>query len=129
MALAHDSATFKAGVDLHGVHDWSRLVAEEATPPKRYEQGDWDAFLKTAWESSPVSAVGTWRSPVLLIQGDDDRNVRFNQTIDLARRLDAQNVDYEELVLPNEIHGFLRYRDWLAADAATVRFLEAKLKP
>ena len=129
MALARDSGTFKAGVDLHGVHDWSRLVAEEASPAKRYEQGDWDAFLKTAWESSPVAAISTWRSPVLLIQGDDDRNVRFNQTIDLARRLDAQGVEYEELVLPNEIHGFLRYRDWLAADAATVRFLETRLKP
>ncbi len=129
MALARDSATFKAGVDFHGVHDWSRLVAEQAAPPKRYEQGDWDAFLKVAFESSPVADVAKWRSPVLLIQGDDDRNVRFNQTIDLARRLDQQGVAYEEFVLPNEIHGFLRYQDWLKADAASVRFLEAKLKP
>ncbi len=129
MALARDSATFKAGVDFHGVHDWSRLVAEEAMPAKRYEQGDWDAFLKVAYESSPVADVATWRSPVLLIHGDDDRNVRFNQTIDLARRLDKQGVAYEELVLPNEIHGFLRYQDWLKADAASVRFLEAKLTP
>jgi len=66
--------------------------------------------------------------PVLLIHGDDDRNVRFNQTIDLARRLDDAGVRYEELVLPNEIHGFLRYADWLKADVATVRFFEAELK-
>ena len=67
------------------------------------------------------------RSPVLLIQGDDDRNVRFNQTIDLARRLDAQGVPYEELVIPGEIHGFLRYASWLEADRATVAFLRREL--
>jgi dipeptidyl aminopeptidase/acylaminoacyl peptidase len=127
MALSRNSDVFRAGVDFHGVHDWSRLVAEEATPPKRYEQGDWDAFLKTAFESSPDSQIEAWRSPVLLIQGDDDRNVRFNQTVDLAARLTKRGVAFEELVIPDEIHGFLRHDSWLRADTATVRFLLEKL--
>ena len=129
LALARDSDTFKAGVDLHGVHDWSRTMAEEVPPVKRYEQGDREQALKVAFDSSPVAAVDRWKSPVLLIHGDDDRNVRFNQTIDLARRLEARGVAYEELVLPDEIHGFLRYRDWLAADAASIAFFERTLKP
>ncbi len=129
LALARNSDVFKAGVDLHGVHDWSRLLAEEAPPAKRYEQGDWADALHTAFTSSPDADVATWRSPVLLIQGDDDRNVRFNQTIDLARRLDAVGAPYEEMVLPNEIHGFLRHASWLAADAATIDFLTRTLKP
>ncbi len=129
LALARNSDIFKAGVDLHGVHDWSRLLSEEAAPAKRFEQGDWADFMKVAFASSPDADIATWRSPVLLIQGDDDRNVRFNQTIDLARRLDAANVAYEELVLPNEIHGFLRHSSWLAADAATIDFLTRTLKP
>ncbi|WEK41640.1 MAG: prolyl oligopeptidase family serine peptidase [Candidatus Sphingomonas colombiensis] len=128
LALARDSATFKAGVDLHGVHDWSRLIAEEGKPVERHEKGDWEATLKTAFESSPIADVARWKSPVLLIHGDDDRNVRFNQTIDLARRLDNAGVRYEQLILPNEIHGFLRYADWLKADTATVRFFETELK-
>lgn len=129
LALARDSDIFKAGVDFHGVHDMSRTLAERKTPAKRYEQGDWEAALKTAFTSSPVADVATWRSPVLLIHGDDDRNVRFSQTIDLARRLDAQGVRYEEMVVPNEIHDFLRHQDWLKADQASVRFLERELKP
>jgi dipeptidyl aminopeptidase/acylaminoacyl peptidase len=129
MALARNSDIFKAGVDLHGVHDWSRLLFEEDAPAKRFETGDWDALIKTAYSSSPVADVASWRSPVLLIHGDDDRNVKFNQTIDLVRRLDAQGVRYEELVLPNEIHDFLRHEDWLKADIATVNFLERELKP
>jgi dipeptidyl aminopeptidase/acylaminoacyl peptidase len=53
--------------------------------------------------------------------------VRFQQTIDLARRLDAKGIAYEELVLPNEIHDFLRHASWLRADEATASFLSRKL--
>jgi dipeptidyl aminopeptidase/acylaminoacyl peptidase len=72
--------------------------------------------------------VKTWKSPVLLIQGDDDRNVRFHQTVDLARRLGKQGVPFEELVLPDEIHGFLRHASWLTADSATARFFDRMLR-
>ncbi len=131
MALARDPEIFKAGVDLHGVHDWSRLFEKEVIPGliKRYEKGDQDQALKVAFESSPVADLSKWTAPVLLIQGDDDRNVDFSETVDLARRLEDRGVDFQELVLPGEIHGFLRHESWLAADAATVRFLEEKLKP
>jgi dipeptidyl aminopeptidase/acylaminoacyl peptidase len=127
LALARDSDIFKAGVDLHGVHDWSHLPDYIEKPQVRYEQGDRDAAIKMAWESSPDANIDTWTSPVLLIQGDDDRNVPFQQTVDLARRLDARHIPYEELVIPNEIHGFLRYGSWLAADSATAEFLTRKL--
>ena len=73
--------------------------------------------------------IDAWRSPVLLIQGDDDRNVRFNQTVDLAARLTKRGVPFDELVIPNEIHGFLRHKSWLEADVATAAFLEEKLAP
>jgi dipeptidyl aminopeptidase/acylaminoacyl peptidase len=128
LALARNSDIFKAGVDFHGVHDWpDEMMKYAGERSKRYEKGDLDAFMKTAWASSPDADVDHWKSPVLLIQGDDDRNVMFHQTVDLARRLSAQGVPYEEMVIPNEIHGFLRYRSWLDADAATAAFLEREL--
>jgi len=123
LALARNSDVFKAGVDYHGVHDWSvELDGWVGKAPARYEKGDRDAAMKSAWESSPDASVAGWKSPVLLIQGDDDRNVPFQQTIDLARRLDARHLPYEELVIPNEIHGFLRHVSWLRADTANVEF-------
>ena len=130
LALARNSDVFKAGVDLHGVHDWSRDISRNAPAPYLgFEQGDRAQAMATAFVSSPDADVSTWRSPVLLIQGDDDRNVDFQQTVDLARRLEAQGVRYEELVLPNEIHGFLRHASWLKADVATAAFLERELAP
>ena len=128
LALARNSDVFKAGVDLHGVHDWSGYIAK-ATRERLggAEPGDMAEALQTAWKASPVADVATWRSPVLLIQGDDDRNVEFHQTVDLARRLEAVHAPYEEMVLPNEIHGFLRNASWVAVDGATVDFLDRKL--
>jgi dipeptidyl aminopeptidase/acylaminoacyl peptidase len=121
MALAQNSDVFAAGSDLHGVHDWTDA---RFSPPWRWEAGDLDSARAVAWRSSPVAYVGTWKSPVLLIQGDDDRNVRFHQTVDLARRLAAAGVHYEELVIPDEIHDFLRHRSWLTADSATAAFFD-----
>jgi dipeptidyl aminopeptidase/acylaminoacyl peptidase len=130
MGLARNPEIFKAGVDLHGVHDWSSDLESWFGPAaKRYEKGDREQAMKVAFESSPVFDLSHWKAPVLLTQGDDDRNVQFQQTIDLARRLDARHIPYEELVLPDEIHGFLRHISWQTADKATAEFLTRKLKP
>lgn len=56
-----------------------------------------------------------WRSPVLLIHGDDDRNVSFSETVTLVGALRAQGVYFEQLIIPDEIHGFLRHASWLRA--------------
>lgn len=123
LGLARNPELFKAGVDLHGVHDWSVILGTWfGEPGSRYEQGDFERALKVAWESSPNADIANWRGPVLLIHGDDDRNVRFHQTVDLVRRLGEHDVPFELLVLPNEIHGFLRYASWLKANTATVEF-------
>ncbi len=126
LALARNSDRFCTGVDWHGVHDWS--TAEDLPdPPARYEMPNIKEERRVAWESSPDAAIATWKSPVLLVQGDDDHNVRFHQTVDLARRLDLRHVPYSEVVIPNEIHGFLRHATFLQVDAATVDYLQRHL--
>jgi dipeptidyl aminopeptidase/acylaminoacyl peptidase len=123
MGLAHDSDLFAAGVDLHGVHDWSAFKEEiPADAP------DHDDAVKLAFQSSPNAAIATWRSPVLLIQGDDDRNVDFSQTVDLLQRLRSQKVHVEELIFPDEIHGFLMWKSWIKAYGATEDFFARELK-
>jgi len=128
MALSRNSDIFKVGVDFHGVHDWSALMdLWLGKAGGRYEKGDRDAAMRVAYDSSPVAGIAQWKSPVLLIHGDDDRNVPFNQTTDLARRLEDRNIPFDELIIPNEIHGFLRQASWLKADAATAAYLTKKL--
>jgi dipeptidyl aminopeptidase/acylaminoacyl peptidase len=120
LGLARNSDLFAAGVDFHGVHDWSARLRAGAG------QGNGEAS-KLAFESSPMASVKTWKSPVLLIHGDDDRNVDFSQTVELAAALRKQNNYFEELIIPDEIHGFLRHASWLKAYHREVDFFGRKL--
>jgi dipeptidyl aminopeptidase/acylaminoacyl peptidase len=130
LALARDSDVFAAGVDVHGVHDWTAERARGLTAREQYEQApDVMRALEVAWESSPVSSMATWRSPVLVIHGDDDRNVRFNQSTDLVRRLEAHGIPHETLVIPGDTHHFLRHANVLRVYGAAAEFLERKLMP
>ena len=120
LGLGRNSDVFAAGVDFHGVHDWPT--------------DNWDGknispeLTKLAHDSSPVTAVNTWKSPVLFIHGDDDRNVYFTQTVDLVARLREKNVAIEQLIFPDEIHDFLMHRSWLAGYHATADFFDRHLK-
>ncbi|MBL8265034.1 prolyl oligopeptidase family serine peptidase [Steroidobacter sp.] len=130
MGLAHDSALFKAGVDIHGVHDWIlQYGLKELFKREQYEvPADTKQAIEAGWTSSPVSALAGWKSPVLFITGDDDRNVRVGQTVDLSRRLRDTGVHQEALILVDETHSLQRHENVLKANQATVEFLERFLK-
>src|SRR6202046_1837736 len=127
LGLARNSDLFAAGVDLHGVHDWHNWSLGERGGRDFYPLDATADDLATAAAPSPISAVSTWRSPVLLIHGDGDRNVAFSETMRLVEVLNRQGVHYQDLIFPDEIHGFLRHESWLRAYHATADFLDAKL--
>jgi dipeptidyl aminopeptidase/acylaminoacyl peptidase len=124
LALARNSDIFAAGVDSHGVHDWSALLPRRGAD----DASDAKEALKLAFDSSPVASVATWKSPVLFMHGDDDRNVPFSQTTDLIQRLRRQNVEIEQIVFPDEIHDFLLWRTWVRGYKAGAEFFDRKLK-
>jgi len=125
MGLARASDIFAAGVDMHGVHDWN-IVVRNFVPT--YDPLAKPDAARLAFESSPLSSMKTWRSPVLLIHGDDDRNVPFSETVHLVEALRTQGVEFEQLIFPDEIHDFLRHEDWLRAYRASSDFLDRHLK-
>ncbi len=124
LGLARASHLFAAGVDFHGVHDWNGVIAnfEPSYDPAKQQDA-----ARLAFESSPMASVKTWRSPVLLIHGDDDRNVPFGQSVELVEALRRQGVEFEELVFPDEIHDFLVHAHWLSAYEAAAGFLDRRL--
>jgi dipeptidyl aminopeptidase/acylaminoacyl peptidase len=125
MGLARNSDIFKAGVDFHGVHDWATFLPMWSENPDAAP--DVKEARELAFKSSPVASAAAWRSPVLFVHGDDDRNVPFQQTTDLVEKLHAQDVDLEELVFPDEIHDLLRRGSWIRAYKATAQFFDRKL--
>lgn len=135
MGLARNSDVFKAGVDLHGVHDWweqtrwyGRNDARLAPQWARMDPEALERQRETAFEASPVADMDTWTSPVLIIHGDDDRNVPFEASIDLVARLRQKgDVHFEELYFIDDVHGFYRHDNWLATFRASADFFERML--
>jgi dipeptidyl aminopeptidase/acylaminoacyl peptidase len=132
LGLGRNSDVFAAGVDVHGVHDRLPAITTAQMAHALVGDGVTDAdfrqALKVQFESSPIAAVPTWKSPVLLIHGDDDRIVEFRQSIDLKRRLEEKGVHVEELVLPDDVHDSLLFRNWLSSINAMSRFFEKTLQ-
>jgi len=123
LALARNSDMFAAGVDFHGVHDWSAFIGGRSGDAPDAKEAE-----KLAFDSSPVASVATWKSPVLFMHGDDDRNVPFLQTTDLIQRLRQRNVELEQIIFPDEIHDFLLWHTWVKGYKATAEFFDRKLK-
>lgn len=96
-ALARNSDVFVAGVDLAGVHLWGNSLDTAAV----------------SYKSSPISEIDNWKSPVLLVHGDDDRNVQFAQTVGLVALLRARNIHHELIVIPDDTHESLLHSRWV----------------
>jgi dipeptidyl aminopeptidase/acylaminoacyl peptidase len=124
MGLTRNPELFAGGVDVHGVHDWNVGIATFRTDYNPLED---PAATALAFKSSPLSQVQRWKDPVLLVHGDDDRNVRFIETLTLIEKLRAQKVPVEQLVLPDEIHGFLRHESWMRVFESALDFLDRQV--
>jgi len=112
MGLSRNSDIFKAGVDIAGVHLWGNSLDTNSI----------------SFKASSVSTIDKWTSPVLLVQGDDDRNVAFSQTTGLVQLLRARNIPYELIVFPDEVHDFLVFRRWLTTFCAADEFFSRYLR-
>jgi dipeptidyl aminopeptidase/acylaminoacyl peptidase len=112
-ALARNSDLFKVGVDMAGVHLWGSSLDPE----------------NVSYQSSTIGAIDGWKSPVLLIQGDDDRNVQFSQMTGLVQLLRAHNVPFELIVYPDDTHEPLLHSRYLNSFNRMSEFIGRYLKP
>ena len=124
LALSRSSDLFAAGVDYAGVHNWLGLLPPSSTPTP--EDAD---HSKLAYESSAIATAAQWRSPVLFVQADDDRNVPFHQTVEMVNVLrNLGHAQVDQLIIPNEIHDLLRHESWEILFDATDRYFDRYLR-
>lgn len=85
--------------------------------------------IQLSWTSSPSGFIDSFRSPVLVIHGDSDRNVDVQESIGLIRALRTRGgVEVKSMMFPNERHGLALYSNDLKAAQATFDFLSSHLK-
>jgi dipeptidyl aminopeptidase/acylaminoacyl peptidase len=122
LGLARASDALAAGVNYAGLYNWSTFMASIGAPLEGEEAN------RRAVESSPIATIDKWRSPVLVVQADDDRNVPSAQATELIEALRTHNIAHDEIIIPNEIHDLARYSSWMmffsAADGYFERHLE-----
>lgn len=111
-ALARNSDVFITGVDLAGVH----------------LEGNSLDTASVSYKASAISEMSKWKSPVLLLQGDDDRNVAFSQMVGLVQLLRANKIYYELTVIPDDVHETLLHSRWLDFFGKMEPWLEKYLK-
>jgi dipeptidyl-peptidase-4 len=111
-ALARNSDLFITGVDLAGVH----------------LQGNSLDTNSVSYKSSSISQIANWKSPVLLLHGDDDRNVDFGQTVGLVQLLRANKIYYELMVIPDDVHETLLHGRWMVFFNKMESWLDKYLK-
>ena len=120
LALAAAPGYFAAGVDYAGVHNWVKMPGFVAPD---------DAAVKLAYQSSAIGHVDTWRAPVLLMHGDADPAVPFDQTVELATALRARGIPVDYLMIPGEVHFLLKHDSWTRIFEATRQYLDQHLNP
>jgi dipeptidyl aminopeptidase/acylaminoacyl peptidase len=102
---------FKAAMMAAGISDWGMLVATG-------EGGTLEAELSGScgWEGSgphahdqvsPISFASKIRTPVLIVNGEDDTNVPVGQAIYFHRALRWYGAEHELVIYPREGHGFV----------------------
>jgi dipeptidyl aminopeptidase/acylaminoacyl peptidase len=123
LGLGKDSKLFAAGVDIHGVNN----RFSSANSSSRALAPDAELAEQAMIRSSPVSYLDTWTSPTLIIHADDDRNVSFSQSVDLARRFEDKKFGFEYLAIPDDTHHWMKFTNALKVSEVTADFLRRKL--
>jgi dipeptidyl aminopeptidase/acylaminoacyl peptidase len=123
LGLARASKDIAVGVDYAGVYNWDSMLASVGVPVDPGEA------TRRGFDSSPVATIDQWRSPVLVVQADDDRNVPLQQSLELIEDLRLHHIDHDAILMPNEIHDLARYASWIALFKATNGYLNRYLRP
>lgn len=135
MGLARNSDLFRAGVAIEGCHHFPREFRQKHWDSENFsltapEQADEvKARTRLALESSPWHYLDQWKSPVLLIHPDDDRNVQFEESQRLFHALRERDIDVEGLAIPDEVHSFLTHKPWVLSYRKLTDFFKRHLKP
>ena len=121
LGLARASDALAAGVDYSGIHDWSTFLPSMGVPLEGADAN------RRALESSPIATIDRWRSPVLVVQADDDRAVPSQQASELVEGLRSHGVDHDVIMIPNEIHDMARYSSWMTLFDAAAAYFDRQL--
>lgn len=132
--LAFRPDAFAAGVDIYGVSNWPRLLAntpswwEDLRRLLFTEIGDPEKDAEYLRRISPVFHAANIIKPLLVLQGANDPRVLPVESEDIVAKVKANGVPVDYVVFPDEGHGFRKKANQIVAYRKVVEFLDRYVK-
>ena len=118
-SMVTDPTLFRCGIDVAGVGDWETWTTGGMILGRLGETPVTDAGLYD--RSAPVKHLDKLARPLLILQGTNDANVPFWETLKVIDTLEKLGKPFDMAIYPGEIHFFRRafvLRDaWRRTDA------------
>lgn len=117
---------FAAGTSYFGIADLEMLAEGDTHKfEARYEHtlvGPWPGAADTYRARSPIHSVEQLSTPMLVLQGEDDKVVPPSQAELIVEALRTKGVPHAYLLFPGEGHGFRKAETLIAARQAELSF-------
>lgn len=132
--LAFRPDAFAAGVDIYGVSNWPRLLAntpswwEDLRRLLFTEVGDPEKDAEYLKKISPVFHAANIRKPLLVLQGQNDPRVLPVESEDIVAKVKANGVPVDYVVFSDEGHGFRKKANQIVAYRTIKAFLDTYVK-
>ncbi len=121
MAVVRDPDVFQCAASINGVTDIRRMLREDGEYDSRHSEFKRVAGRLTKGELdliSPLDRADEINAPMLLVHGEDDRNVSIRHSRQLANKLERDGKPVTFIPLPGEGHTLFKeesYLEWLSA--------------
>ena len=127
MAIGKTPEVWAAAVELFGIIDWMTMLQHSDPELQQYEKtllGDPVKDKKVYDAASPISYIHNVKSPLLVLQGDNDPRVPKEEAVQVVDLLKKDGKIVDAHYYPNEGHGFEKRENQIDAIRRTVAWFD-----
>ena len=130
-AMVEYPDTFQIGIDIVGISNFVTFLENTADWRRKLREVEY-GFLERDREFlesiSPSNKIENVKSPILIIQGDNDERVPLSESIQMYEKLKEQNVPTQLLRFEDEGHGVIKRKNVIRQYKTIFEFLKTHLK-
>ncbi len=131
MAIGKTPAMWAAAVEQYGIINWFTMWQHEDPSLQAYQKtlmGDPVTDKKVFEDDSPITFIRQAKSPLLVLQGDNDIRVPKEEAMQVVDILEKAGDIVSAHYYPNEGHGFVKRENEIDAMQRTIDWFDRYLK-
>ena len=131
MAIGKTPQLWAAAVEEYGIINWFTMLQHEDARLQAYQRsllGDPVADKKVYEDDSPITFIRQAKTPLLVLQGDNDIRVPKEEAMQVVDILEKAGTVVAAHYYPNEGHGFEKRENQIDAIERTIAWFNRYLK-